>query len=453
LNPYSPNPTSNPQLTFTGYAYDNPLARVIGNNTPLTDVTINRIASVQYRVDGGTWLDASPVDGAFNTDNEQFTFTTSALANGYYTIEVQATNSRGNISSTWSDTVIMQSPPQLTVSKNGTGSGTVTSNPSGINCGSTCSASFNYNTSVTVTATPSTGSTFTGWGGVCSGTGTCTVTMDAAKSVTASFTLNTYTISGNADVGGVTLTYTDGTVKHVTSASNGDYTITVPYGWSGTVTPSKTGVTFTPAKRTYTNVTSNKTSQDYAAKVTATFNSTGSQDGWILESSETSGVGGTKDNTATTFRLGDDSSDRQYRAILSFNTASLPNNAIIQSAVLKIKQSGSAVGSNPFSILGSLYADIRKGYFGSSSSLQLIDFNAAASASKVGTFGATPVSGWYSATLNSSGRSNINKTSLTQFRLYFSKDDNDNNMADYMKFFSGDASSGKPQLIITYTLP
>jgi hypothetical protein len=183
------------------------------------------------------------------------------------------------------------------------------------------------------------------------------------------------------------------------------------------------------------------------------FNSTGSQDGWILESSETSGVGGTKDNTAATFRLGDDSSNRQYRAILSFDTSSLPNDAVIKSAVLKIKQSGSAVGSNPFSILDSLYADIRKGYFGSSSSLQLADFNAAATASKVGAFGTTPVSGWYSATLNSTGRSNINKTSLTQFRLFFNLDDNDNNVADYMKFVSGDASSNKPQLIIKYTLP
>jgi hypothetical protein len=183
------------------------------------------------------------------------------------------------------------------------------------------------------------------------------------------------------------------------------------------------------------------------------FYSTGSQDGWILESSETSGVGGTKNATATTFRLGDDSSDRQYRAILSFNTSSLPDNAVIKSAVLKIKQSGSAVGSNPFSILGSLYATIHKGYFGTSSSLQLADFNAAATASKVGTFGTTPVSGWYSATLNSTGRSNVNKTNLTQFRLFFNTDDNNNNVADYMKFVSGDASSNKPQLIIKYTLP
>jgi M6 family metalloprotease-like protein len=76
----------------------------------------------------------------------------------------------------------------LTVSKSGTGSGTVTSSPSGINCGSACSYAFPYNTVVTLTATPVTGSAFTGWSGAgCSGTGTCTVTMTAATSVTAGF--------------------------------------------------------------------------------------------------------------------------------------------------------------------------------------------------------------------------------------------------------------------------
>ncbi len=190
-------------------------------------------------------------------------------------------------------------------------------------------------------------------------------------------------------------------------------------------------------------------------KFTATFNSTSSQDGWILESTETSGVGGSLNATASTLQLGDDRLNRQYRAILSFNTSSLPDKAIIKSAVLKIKRSGSITGSNPFNILGSLYVDIRKGYFGTSSSLQLADFNATASASKVGTFGKTPVSGRYSATLNSSGCSKINKASLTQLRLYFSKDDNNDDGSDYMKFFSGNyaTTTSRPQLIITYLLP
>jgi hypothetical protein len=79
-------------------------------------------------------------------------------------------------------------PPQtLTVTKAGTGSGTVTSSPTGINCGATCSAQYANGTSVTLTAVAATGSTFTGWSGACSGTATCTVTMDQARSVTATF--------------------------------------------------------------------------------------------------------------------------------------------------------------------------------------------------------------------------------------------------------------------------
>jgi endoglucanase len=75
----------------------------------------------------------------------------------------------------------------LTVSRAGGGSGTVASSPSGIACGSTCSASFSGGTSVTLTASPASGSTFAGWSGACTGTGTCTVSMTAARSVTATF--------------------------------------------------------------------------------------------------------------------------------------------------------------------------------------------------------------------------------------------------------------------------
>ncbi|MGR0481752.1 MAG: InlB B-repeat-containing protein [Candidatus Electronema sp. V4] len=78
----------------------------------------------------------------------------------------------------------------LTVSKNGTGSGAVTSNPPGISCGTACGASFTAGQSVTLTAAAASGSAFAGWSGACSGTGSCVVTMDADKSVTATFTVN-----------------------------------------------------------------------------------------------------------------------------------------------------------------------------------------------------------------------------------------------------------------------
>jgi subtilisin family serine protease len=76
----------------------------------------------------------------------------------------------------------------LTVGKSGTGSGSVTSSPAGINCGATCSHAFADGTPVTLTATPATGSSFAGWsGGGCSGTSTCVVTLNESTSVTATF--------------------------------------------------------------------------------------------------------------------------------------------------------------------------------------------------------------------------------------------------------------------------
>jgi len=75
----------------------------------------------------------------------------------------------------------------LTVNKAGSSAGTVTSNPVGINCGSTCAANFNYGTNIVLTAVPGTSSTFMGWSGSCSGTGTCTVSMSATRNVTATF--------------------------------------------------------------------------------------------------------------------------------------------------------------------------------------------------------------------------------------------------------------------------
>ncbi len=85
----------------------------------------------------------------------------------------------------------LEPPPSefaLTVSLAGTGSGTVTSSPAGINCGIDCSEAFASGTEVTLTASTSSASTFSGWSGACAGTGACKVTMSATRSVTATFT-------------------------------------------------------------------------------------------------------------------------------------------------------------------------------------------------------------------------------------------------------------------------
>src|SRR5437867_1595386 len=93
-----------------------------------------------------------------------------------------------NVSVLINNTAVSSSTFTLTVTKAGNGSGTVTSSPPGINCGATCSASYDSGTVVTLTATPAFLSIFTGWSGCDTASGTsCTVTMLAARSVTANF--------------------------------------------------------------------------------------------------------------------------------------------------------------------------------------------------------------------------------------------------------------------------
>ncbi len=76
-------------------------------------------------------------------------------------------------------------------------------------------------------------------------------------------THQTFTISGHTPVAGTTLLYTDRVPKSATADANGDYTLTVSYGWSGTITPYKEGFSFTPSSRAYANVASNISEQDY----------------------------------------------------------------------------------------------------------------------------------------------------------------------------------------------
>jgi len=81
----------------------------------------------------------------------------------------------------------------FTVSKNGSGSGTVKSGPPGISCGSDCGTRYPSNINVTLTATATDGSHVAGWGGPCSGVGTastCVVTVGPATGVTVTFDLD-----------------------------------------------------------------------------------------------------------------------------------------------------------------------------------------------------------------------------------------------------------------------
>ena len=75
----------------------------------------------------------------------------------------------------------------LTVTKAGSGSGTVTSNVGAINCGGVCSDTYADGTAITLTATPAGGSQFTGWLGPCTGVGTCQFMLNGSTTVSATF--------------------------------------------------------------------------------------------------------------------------------------------------------------------------------------------------------------------------------------------------------------------------
>ncbi len=178
-------------------------------------------------------------------------------------------------------------------------------------------------------------------------------------------------------------------------------------------------------------------------------------DGWVLESAQNSGVGGTLNNSGSTFLLGDDAQNRQYLAILSFNTSSLPDNAIIVSAMVKIKASR-LTGANPFNWTMGLLFDIEKGAFNGNAALEAEDFQATPTNYSEAWFNKYPVHNWINATLSSSSGggdfSDINLQGLTQLRLRFGKATNNNNAADNRAFFAGN-SAHKPVLWITYYVP
>jgi len=199
--------------------------------------------------------------------------------------------------------------------------------------------------------------------------------------------------------------------------------------------------------------------QDYTVStfsvsaISKTFTSVGTQDGWVLETGEKTSKGGSLDSKATTFRLGDDKAKKQYRGILSFSTgASLPDTVVITKVTLKVRKQGIVGGGNPVTTFKGFMADIKKGYFGTSA-LQAADFQTSASKT-YGPFKTALSGSWYNIDLTS-GKSYINKLStlsgLTQIRLRFYLDDNNNTTANYLSLYSGNAGAAyRPQLVIEY---
>jgi hypothetical protein len=199
------------------------------DGTPLTDLAGYKI---YYGTSSGNYSDYIDI-------GKKTAYTISNLNNGrtYYFV-VTAYNT-AKIESGYSNEVSKTVGPavpdpgqqnSLNVTKAGSGSGVVTSSPAGISCGSDCSEVYTSGTVVTLTATPDANSSFGGWTGACTGNGTCTVTMDAAKSVSPLFVAKGLTITATAGSGGsvspsgaVSVNY--GGNQNFTITPNANYTI------------------------------------------------------------------------------------------------------------------------------------------------------------------------------------------------------------------------------------
>jgi hypothetical protein len=292
--------------------------------------------------------------------------------------------------------------------------------------------------------------------------------------LTASFTLT-------AKVKDLLGNYTDSDNSRTITVSGGT-TTTVPWVTNMTVAAAGTSITnaglvvgsvsqehhaTVPAGRIFSQTPGGGTTVNRGTAVnlaeslgpssgtTVTFYSVGVHDGYVDESSETSNVGGTNNATLTTgtaLRVGDTGARKQRKSIVSFDTSTLPDAAVVTAATLKLKRGGGLGDSSGF---GNLTVDIKNVSvgFGTSLNLENMDFEYAASKSDVGTLNyPAATNAWAIAALNTNGTARIAKTNHTQFRIRFVTDDDNDSVDDYLGFYSGENATvaDRPILEVTY---
>ncbi len=212
-------------------------------------------------------------------------------------------------------------------------------------------------------------------------------------------------------------------------------------------------VRVTDSNSAYANATLNINVQGLV-----TFYSNSPEDGYLRELNETSNTGAYFDatmNTGYSLRFGDNTTKQQLKGLVSFATDSLPDNATILSAKLRLK-CGGITGTNPFNWGGTCKVDLRNGGFNGSTALENADFEAASSVSNVCSAGMSSVSAanQWSEGIFTTGLGSINKQGRTQLRVYMNLDDNNDAVADYIGFYSGETTAGsQPELVITYSMP
>jgi hypothetical protein len=160
-------------ITINGISYPTAIA-----------ITACTSTNCEYQINGGSWTN-SP-----STVNPGATVKVHQTSSASYFTTTMATLTIGGVNGNFD--VTTKESRTLAIAKDGTGGGTVTTNPAGIDCGSTCSASFGLDDSVDISASADSDSGFRGFAGGCSTNATvshCTVTVSSGMTVNATFDL------------------------------------------------------------------------------------------------------------------------------------------------------------------------------------------------------------------------------------------------------------------------
>lgn len=182
------------------------------------------------------------------------------------------------------------------------------------------------------------------------------------------------------------------------------------------------------------------------------FTSAGAYDGWVRTCPGGSEVGCAFDSAAGILIVGSDSQRRQYRSILSFNTAGLPDQALLTSVKLKIRAAG-IEGVNPFKQHAGLRVEVCRPRPGPALALQAGDYAEDLSCEAVAVLEAKAVNGWYSLDFPAGSMQAVDLSGVTQFRLSLAGE-GEARGESYIKFYSGDADDpSRPVLLITYKIP
>lgn len=191
--------------------------------------------------------------------------------------------------------------------------------------------------------------------------------------------------------------------------------------------------------------------------ITTSFLSTGDEDGWLLSEKAGEGAEGGEfadadDADGLALRAGDSDDLRTYRLLTSFNTSSLPDDATVWAATLRLRRGGvvSAAAYPPF---GNLLTDSRNGSFGGDPTLDPTDYEAPASTNNATVLSQPAADGDLAeGNLAEGALSDISLTDRTQFRTRFAVALNSNSADDYVGFYSGENAGNEPELEVSYAI-